>query len=183
MIARPARDQQQLICVALQIIRVTFRPDSHAGELGGCIDYLLTRILALEVRLARYVRSGNLMLEDDGMMIGEGSAVEIRSRILTSPTISAMVLVLALVDRPKMRLLKFTSHGVLMIRPGNINAALYDPAVFRRRMEVNLDGSFHMSQAVSSAMMTVGNSGSIILVASMSVSVVNYPRAILPQRV
>ncbi|KAK2033957.1 short-chain dehydrogenase [Colletotrichum zoysiae] len=62
------------------------------------------------------------------------------------------------------------------IADSNIKAETYDPAMFRRLIDINLTGSFLMSQAVGRAMMKAGKPGSIILVASMSGSIVNYPQ-------
>lgn len=62
------------------------------------------------------------------------------------------------------------------IADSNIKAETYDPAMFRRLIDINLTGSFLMSQAVGRSMMAAGKPGSIILVASMSGSIVNYPQ-------
>ncbi|KAI0483631.1 short chain dehydrogenase [Xylaria cf. heliscus] len=62
------------------------------------------------------------------------------------------------------------------IADSNIKAETYDPAMFRRLIDINLTGSFLMSQAVGRAMMAAKKPGSIILVASMSGSIVNYPQ-------
>ncbi|KAM0291307.1 hypothetical protein ACHAO9_003961 [Fusarium lateritium] len=62
------------------------------------------------------------------------------------------------------------------IADSNIKAETYDPAMFRRLIDINLTGSFLMSQAVGRAMMAAGKPGSIVLVASMSGSVVNFPQ-------
>ncbi|ROW03048.1 hypothetical protein VMCG_05706 [Cytospora schulzeri] len=62
------------------------------------------------------------------------------------------------------------------IADSNIPAETYDAAMFRRLIDINLTGSFLMSQAVGRAMITAGKRGSIILVASMSGTVVNYPQ-------
>lgn len=62
------------------------------------------------------------------------------------------------------------------IADSNIPAETYDPGMFRRLIDINLNGSFFMSQAVGRAMMKAGKKGSIILVASMSGSIVNYPQ-------
>ncbi|KAL2161965.1 hypothetical protein VTH06DRAFT_7750 [Thermothelomyces fergusii] len=62
------------------------------------------------------------------------------------------------------------------IADSNIKAETYDPAMFRRLIDINLTGSFLMSQAVGRAMMAAGKPGSIILIASMSGSIVNYPQ-------
>ncbi|KAH6647316.1 hypothetical protein BKA67DRAFT_594439 [Truncatella angustata] len=62
------------------------------------------------------------------------------------------------------------------IADSNIKAETYDPAMFRRLIDINLTGSFLMSQAVGRAMMAANKPGSIVLVASMSGSIVNYPQ-------
>lgn len=62
------------------------------------------------------------------------------------------------------------------IADSNIKAETYDVAMFRRLIDINLTGSFLMSQAVGRAMIAAGKPGSIILVASMSGSIVNYPQ-------
>lgn len=62
------------------------------------------------------------------------------------------------------------------IADSNIPAETYDPSMFRRLVDINLNGSFLMSQAVGRAMMAAQKKGSIILVASMSGTVVNYPQ-------
>ncbi|KAL1868037.1 hypothetical protein VTK73DRAFT_3884 [Phialemonium thermophilum] len=62
------------------------------------------------------------------------------------------------------------------IADSNIPAEKYDPAMFRRLIDINLTGSFLMSQSVGRAMMAAGKPGSIILVASMSGTIVNYPQ-------
>ncbi|KAK0617385.1 hypothetical protein B0T14DRAFT_538938 [Immersiella caudata] len=62
------------------------------------------------------------------------------------------------------------------IADSNIKAETYDPAMFRRLIDINLTGSFLMAQAVGRAMIAAGKPGSIILVASMSGSIVNYPQ-------
>ncbi|PHH80066.1 hypothetical protein CDD82_1998 [Ophiocordyceps australis] len=62
------------------------------------------------------------------------------------------------------------------IADSNIKAETYDAAMFRRLIDINLTGTFLMSQAVGRAMMAAGQPGSIILIASMSGSIVNYPQ-------
>ncbi|POR33853.1 L-xylulose reductase [Tolypocladium paradoxum] len=62
------------------------------------------------------------------------------------------------------------------IADSNIKAETYDPAMFRRLIDINLTGTFLVSQAVGRAMMAAGKPGSLVLVASMSGSVVNYPQ-------
>lgn len=62
------------------------------------------------------------------------------------------------------------------IADSNIPAETYDTAMFRRLIDINLTGSFLTAQAVGKAMMAAKKPGSIILVASMSGSIVNYPQ-------
>ncbi|KFH47554.1 L-xylulose reductase-like protein [Hapsidospora chrysogenum ATCC 11550] len=62
------------------------------------------------------------------------------------------------------------------IADSNIKAETYDPAMFRRLIDINLTGTFLMCQSVGRAMMQAGKPGSLVLVASMSGSVVNYPQ-------
>ncbi|RFU24708.1 hypothetical protein B7463_g11635, partial [Scytalidium lignicola] len=62
------------------------------------------------------------------------------------------------------------------IADSNIPAEEYDPNMFRRLIDINLTGSFLMSQAVGKAMIAAGKPGSIVLVASMSGSIVNFPQ-------
>jgi len=62
------------------------------------------------------------------------------------------------------------------IADSNIPAEGYDAALFRRLVDINLTGSFLASQAVGRAMLAAGKRGSIVLVASMSGSVVNFPQ-------
>ncbi|RYO77266.1 hypothetical protein DL766_003305 [Monosporascus sp. MC13-8B] len=62
------------------------------------------------------------------------------------------------------------------IADSNIKAETYDSAMFRRLIDINLTGSFLMAQAVGRSLMRAGKPGSIVLVASMSGSIVNYPQ-------
>jgi NAD(P)-dependent dehydrogenase (short-subunit alcohol dehydrogenase family) len=48
--------------------------------------------------------------------------------------------------------------------------------MFRRLIDINLTGSFLMAQSVGKAMMAAKKPGSIVLVASMSGIIVNYPQ-------
>ena len=48
--------------------------------------------------------------------------------------------------------------------------------MWRRLIDINLTGSFMMSQAVGRAAIAAGKPCSIVLVASMSGSIVNYPQ-------
>lgn len=62
------------------------------------------------------------------------------------------------------------------IADSNLPAENYDAAMFRRLVDINLTGSFLMSQAVGRAAIAAGKPASIVLVASMSGSIVNYPQ-------
>jgi len=62
------------------------------------------------------------------------------------------------------------------IADSNIPAETYDHSMWRRLIDINLNGSFMMAQAVGKTMIEAGKKGSIILVASMSGSIVNYPQ-------
>lgn len=63
-----------------------------------------------------------------------------------------------------------------LIPSSNLPAEKYDHAMFRRLIDINLTGSFLMCQAVAKSMMAAGKPGSLVLVASMSGSIVNYPQ-------
>lgn len=62
------------------------------------------------------------------------------------------------------------------IADSNIKAEEYDQDMFRRLIDINLTGTFLMSKAVGRAMMEAKKPGSIVLVASMSGSIVNFPQ-------
>lgn len=62
------------------------------------------------------------------------------------------------------------------IADSNIKAETYDTEMFRRLIDINLTGAFLVAQAVGKQMIASKNGGSIILVASMSGSIVNYPQ-------
>jgi len=86
----------------------------------------------------------------------------------------------AIEDAVKAVVEKYGAPDVLInsagIADSNIPAETYDPIMFRRLIDINLTGSFLMAQAVGKAMMAAGKPGSIVLVASMSGSIVNYPQ-------
>lgn len=58
----------------------------------------------------------------------------------------------------------------------NMPAETYDMHRFRRLIEINLIGNFAVAQAVGQAMIRTNTHGSIINIASMSGSIVNYPQ-------
>ncbi|KAH8601347.1 putative D-arabinitol 2-dehydrogenase [Bisporella sp. PMI_857] len=120
---------------------------------------------------------------DANQELGDASAAELHE--LTGNTIPiefAKVDVRdgkAIEDAVAMVVEKYGAPDVLInsagIADSNIPAETYDHTMFRRLIDINLTGSFLMSQAVGKAMMAAGKPGSIILVASMSGSIVNYP--------
>ncbi|VVT46576.1 uncharacterized protein SAPINGB_P001282 [Magnusiomyces paraingens] len=52
----------------------------------------------------------------------------------------------------------------------------YPPEKFRRVIDINLNGSFLVAQAVGKHMIAQGSGGSIVFIASMSGSIVNWPQ-------
>lgn len=62
------------------------------------------------------------------------------------------------------------------IADSNIKAENYDSEKFRRLLDINITGSFLVAQAVAQRMIKLQTGGSIIFIASMSGSVVNYPQ-------
>ena len=59
---------------------------------------------------------------------------------------------------------------------GSIHALEITPSKWRRMLEINTTGAFLCSQAVAKSMIKIGNGGSIILMASISGHVTNYPQ-------
>jgi len=62
------------------------------------------------------------------------------------------------------------------IADSNIKAENYDSEKFRRLLDINITGSFLVAQAVGRHMISSGNGGSVVFIASMSGSIVNYPQ-------
>ncbi|TKX24803.1 NADP-dependent mannitol dehydrogenase-like protein 1 [Elsinoe australis] len=62
------------------------------------------------------------------------------------------------------------------IADSNIKAENYDSEKFRRLLDINITGSFLVAQSVGRHMIHTKNGGSIIFIASMSGSIVNYPQ-------
>ena len=58
----------------------------------------------------------------------------------------------------------------------NIKAETYDVERFRRLLDINVTGTFIVSQACAQRMLASRRPGSIINVASMSATIVNYPQ-------
>ncbi|KAM0723535.1 hypothetical protein Q7P37_000522 [Cladosporium fusiforme] len=62
------------------------------------------------------------------------------------------------------------------IADSNIKAETYDHEKFRRLIDINITGTFLVAQAVGQQMIKAKTGGSIINIASMSGTVVNYPQ-------
>ena len=62
------------------------------------------------------------------------------------------------------------------IADSNIKAENYDVEKFRRLLDINVTGSFLIAQSVARTMIHDKTGGSIVFIASMSGSVVNYPQ-------
>ncbi|MCJ1397473.1 hypothetical protein MMC11_000666 [Xylographa trunciseda] len=62
------------------------------------------------------------------------------------------------------------------IADSNIKAEEYDTVMFRRLIDINVTGAFLVAQACGQQMIKQGTGGSIIFIASMSGSIVNYPQ-------
>lgn len=62
------------------------------------------------------------------------------------------------------------------IADSNIKAESYDHEKFRRLIDINVTGSFLVAQAAANVMIKNERGGSIINIASMSGSIVNYPQ-------
>ncbi|EKD13919.1 uncharacterized protein L3040_005469 [Drepanopeziza brunnea f. sp. 'multigermtubi'] len=62
------------------------------------------------------------------------------------------------------------------IADSNIPAEKYDTTMFRRLIDINLNGTFLMAQAVGKHMIEAKKGGSMVFIASMSGGIVNYPQ-------
>jgi NAD(P)-dependent dehydrogenase (short-subunit alcohol dehydrogenase family) len=62
------------------------------------------------------------------------------------------------------------------IADSNIPAETYEDDLWEKTMAINLNGAFKMARAVARSMIGNKNPGSIIYIASMSGSIVNYPQ-------
>ena len=62
------------------------------------------------------------------------------------------------------------------VADSNIKAENYDLKKWTNLMEINVNGSFYIAQAVGRHMIETNKGGSIIFIASMSGSIVNYPQ-------
>lgn len=65
---------------------------------------------------------------------------------------------------------------MLTIYSSNVPARTYPTEMFRRLIDINVTGTFLVAQAVAQRMIEMKNGGSLIFVASMSGSIVNYPQ-------
>ncbi|KAK8136492.1 short chain dehydrogenase [Apiospora sp. TS-2023a] len=123
-----------------------------------------------------------LVIFDANQELGDASAAELHSKtglevIFYKVDVRQDKAINAAVDAVTER---YGAPDVLInsagIADSNIKAENYDPAMFRRLIDINLTGSFQMAQAVGKAMMKANKPGSIVLVASMSGTIVNYPQ-------
>jgi len=64
----------------------------------------------------------------------------------------------------------------LIIPSSNIKAESYLPEMFRRQIDINVTGTFLVAQACAQRMIAMRNAGSMVFVASMSGTIVNYPQ-------
>lgn len=69
-----------------------------------------------------------------------------------------------------------TIHNLLTYDSSNIPARTYPTEMFRRLIDINVTGTFLVAQACAQRMIEAKNGGSLIFVASMSGSIVNYPQ-------
>jgi NAD(P)-dependent dehydrogenase (short-subunit alcohol dehydrogenase family) len=72
--------------------------------------------------------------------------------------------------------MQYLGINAYILNSSNIPAEVYETEMFRRLIDINLTGSFLVSQAVGKTMIAANKPGSIVLVASMSGSIVNYPQ-------
>ncbi|PKS12462.1 hypothetical protein jhhlp_000668 [Lomentospora prolificans] len=124
----------------------------------------------------------NIVIFDANQELGEESAAELHAQTglpisFYKVDVRDSAAIIAAVDSC---VEKYGAPDVLInsagIADSNIKAETYDPAMFRRLIDINLTGSFLVSQAVGRAMMAARKPGSIVLIASMSGSIVNYPQ-------
>ncbi|KAI9847493.1 MAG: hypothetical protein M1837_002394 [Sclerophora amabilis] len=95
------------------------------------------------------------------------SKVDIRDGAVVAAVVENIVQTFGSVD------ILINSAGVA---DSNIRAEEYSTEMFRRLIDINVTGSFLVAQACGRAMIQSGTGGSIIFVASMSGSIVNYPQ-------
>ena len=65
---------------------------------------------------------------------------------------------------------------LILVPSSNIKAEEYDTVMFRRLIDINVTGAFLVAQACGQQMIKQGTGGSIVFIASMSGSIVNYPQ-------
>ncbi|MCJ1387592.1 hypothetical protein MMC18_000435 [Xylographa bjoerkii] len=65
---------------------------------------------------------------------------------------------------------------LINVPSSNIKAEEYDTVMFRRLIDINVTGAFLVAQACGQQMIKQGTGGSIVFIASMSGSIVNYPQ-------
>ncbi|KAI9724209.1 MAG: hypothetical protein M1828_003954 [Chrysothrix sp. TS-e1954] len=62
------------------------------------------------------------------------------------------------------------------IADSNLKGEEYPPDMFRKLLDINVTGTFLIAQACAKRMIAQGNGGSLIFIASMSGTIVNYPQ-------
>ncbi|KAH0385176.1 NAD(P)-binding protein, partial [Aureobasidium melanogenum] len=62
------------------------------------------------------------------------------------------------------------------MKNSNVKAETYDSEKFRRLLDINITGTFLVAQAVGQQMIKLNTGGSMINIASMSGTIVNYPQ-------
>ncbi|MCJ1383347.1 hypothetical protein MMC17_006460 [Xylographa soralifera] len=65
---------------------------------------------------------------------------------------------------------------LIFVPSSNIKAEEYDTVMFRRLIDINVTGAFLVAQTCGQQMIKQATGGSIIFIASMSGSIVNYPQ-------
>jgi NAD(P)-dependent dehydrogenase (short-subunit alcohol dehydrogenase family) len=77
---------------------------------------------------------------------------------------------------PSKRFFRFLETVSADLSSSNIPAETYEDDLWEKTMAINLNGAFKMARAVARSMIGNKNPGSIIYIASMSGSIVNYPQ-------
>jgi sorbose reductase len=92
--------------------------------------------------------------------------VDVRDEVSVSDIMDSIVRDLGSID------IVVNSAGVADL----VHAEDYPAEKFRRVIDINLNGSFLVTQAAAKHMIAAGNGGSVVFIASMSGSIVNWPQ-------